>query len=104
MAQLLVVRLLMRSRASKICLIVYAILFLLSLMLLSVPGDYWPWYLVMSGVSIIPVTLGPSRYRIFGGLALVFSLILVFGDIQSGRTFHAKIERIRQAHSLTNSP
>jgi hypothetical protein len=94
----------MRSRASKICLAVYAILFLLSLMLLSVPGNYWPWYLIMSGVATIPIIFGPNRYRIFGVLALIFSIILVVGDIQSGKTFHAKIQRIREAHSLTNSP
>lgn len=94
----------MRPRASKICLVVYAILFLLSLMLLSVPGDYWPWYLIMSGVSIVPLIFGPNRYRIFGALALIFSLMLVFGDIQSGKKFHAKMQRIREAHSLTNSP
>jgi len=73
-------------------------------MLLSVPGDYWPWYLLMSGVAIVPVILGPIRYRILGALALIFSVVLVVGDIQSGKTFHNKLQRIREAHSLTNSP
>jgi hypothetical protein len=94
----------MRSRASKIFLAVYAVLFLLSLMLLSVPGDYWPWYLVMTGVAIVPVILGPHRYRIWGSVALIFSVVLVVGDIHSGKAFHAKIQRIREAHTLTNSP
>jgi hypothetical protein len=94
----------MRSRASNICLLVYSILFVLSLMLLAVPGDYWPWYLAMSGVSIVPVILGPNRYRIFGGLALIVSAVLVLGDIQSGKAHQAKMQGIRQAHSLTNSP
>jgi len=94
----------MHPRVSKICLIFYVIWFLLSLILLSVPGGYWPWYLIMTGVSIVPMIVGPNRYRIFGALAFVFSVILIFGDIQSGKTFRAKIERIRQAHSLTNSP
>jgi hypothetical protein len=94
----------MRPRASKICLAIYVILFLLSLMLLSVPGDYWPWYLIMSGVAIMPIFFGPNRYRIWGSMALVFSVVLVFGDFQSGKTFHAKMQRIREAHSLTNSP
>ena len=94
----------MRSRASKIFLAVYAILFLLSLVLLSVPGGFWPWYLVMSGVAIVPVIMGPNRYRIFGALALIVSVVLVVGDIQSGKTFHAKIQHIRDAHALTNSP
>jgi hypothetical protein len=94
----------MRPRISKICLVLYVIWFLLSLMLLSVSGDYWPWYLIMSGVSVVAMIVGPNRYRIFGALALGFSVILIFGDIQSGKTFRAKIERIRQAHSLTNSP
>jgi hypothetical protein len=94
----------MRPRASKICLVVYAILFLLSLMLLSVPGDYWPWYLIMGGVAIAPVILGPNRYRFWGSLALILSVVLVVGDIQSGKTFRAKMLRIREAHTLTNSP
>jgi len=98
----------MRPRVSKICLVVYAILFLLSLMLLSVPGDYWPWYLIMSGVSIVPVIVGPKFYRILGALTLCFSVLLIVGDIQSGKTHRTKMERlmerVRQAHSLTNSP
>jgi hypothetical protein len=83
---------------------VYVIWFLLSLTLLSVPDDYWPWYLIMSGVAIVPVILGPNRYRIWGSLALIFSVVLVVGDIQSGKTFHAKMQRIRETHTLTNSP
>ena len=52
--------------ASRICLIVYAVLFVLSLFLLSFPGDYWPWYMAMVPFAIIPLLLGPRGYRIAG--------------------------------------
>jgi hypothetical protein len=94
----------MRARASKIFLIVFVVLFLLSTLLLSVPGDYWQWYSVMAGVAIVPIILGPDRYRGYGILALAVSVFLIISDIQSGKTFREKKKHMREAQHLPNAP
>jgi hypothetical protein len=94
----------MRARASKICLIVFAVLFFIAPLLLSVPGDSWQWYSVMAGFAIVPIILGPNRYRGFGLLALAVSVFLIISDIQSGKTFREKKQHMREAQHLTNAP
>jgi hypothetical protein len=42
----------MGARISKISLIVFVVLLVLSAFLLSVAGDYWPWYAVMSAFAV----------------------------------------------------
>ena len=97
----------MRAHISKIGLIIYVVLFVLSWFLLSGPGDAWPWFSVMAGFAVVPVLLGPNRYRFFGALALAVSIALVFGDIESGKHFQAKRQemlRRMDSQSLTNEP
>lgn len=88
----------MGTRVSKIALVVYAILFLLSRFLLSVPGDYWPWYAAMVPFAIVPVIVGRRWYRIAGAAALVLAAILIRSDIEAGKHF-----RERRDHSNTQS-
>jgi len=80
----------MHTRISKISLIIFAVLLVLSAFLLSVAGDYWPWYSVMAFFAAVPVVVGPYRYRIFGAIAFVLSLVLIFVDIEAGKHFRAK--------------
>jgi hypothetical protein len=80
----------MSARVSKISLVVFLALLALSAFLLSVAGEYWPWYLVMSVFAVVPIIVGPNRYRIFGGIALLLSLVLIFGDLGAGRNFRAR--------------
>jgi len=75
----------MNARVSKISLILFVVLLVLSGGLLSVAGRYWPWFLVMSGFAIIPLVVGPSRYRIWGAAALGLSVVLMIGDYVAGR-------------------
>lgn len=84
----------MTARISKISLTVFIVLLVLSFFLLSGPGDYWPWYLVMAPFGAIPAIIGPSKYRIYGAVAVVLSLILIFGDIESGKHFLARHPQI----------
>ena len=93
----------MHARTSKICLIVFTVLLVLSAFLLSVDGDYWPWYAFMALFAIVPLGLGPRRYRILGGIALSLSGALIISDIKAGRVFQESIDRLRakQSHSHT---
>jgi hypothetical protein len=81
------------ARASKISLIVFVVLLVLSAFLMSVDGDYWPWYAVMSVFAAVPLVVGPRRYRIMGTIALLISGALIVGDIAAGRRFHSPTSR-----------
>jgi hypothetical protein len=94
----------MSARISKISLIVFLVLLVLSAFLLSVAGDYWPWYSVMAIFAVVPVLVGPNRYRIFGAVALLLSLCLILGDIESGKHLRQKMQQIRDKWSQTNKP
>ena len=86
----------MSIRISKISLIVFVGLLVLSGFLLSVAGDYWPWYAVMSVFAVVPLVVGPVRYRVMGAIALVLSGVLSASDIAAGRHFRARHPEIRQ--------
>jgi hypothetical protein len=86
----------MSSRISKISLIVFAVLLVLSGFLLSVAGDYWPWFAVMSVFAVVPLVVGPRRYRVMGAIALVLSGVLIASDIAAGRHFRARHPEIRR--------
>jgi len=86
----------MSTRISKISLTVFVVLFVLSAFLLSVAGDYWPWYAVMSAFAVVPLVVGPGRYRLIGAIALVLSGVLIVSDIAAGRQFRARHPEIRR--------
>jgi len=73
----------------------FAALLVLSAFLLSVAGDYWPWYAVAAVFALVPVIIGPARYRVFGTVGLVLSLFLIFGDIGAGKRLRAQHPEIR---------
>ena len=87
---------LMTARTSKISLIVFVVLLVLSAFLMSVEGDYWPWYAVMSVFAVVPLVVGPRHYRIMGAVALVLSGALIVSDITAGRRFHSQHPEIRR--------
>ena len=72
-------------------------LLVLSFFLLSVPGNYWPWYAVMAPFSIVPLCFGRRWYRVTGGIALLLAGLLVVGDIQAGKIYRQKMQRMRAA-------
>ena len=80
----------MSARISRISLVVFVVLLVLSVLLLSVAGDYWPWYAVMSVFAVVPLAISPGRYRAIGGIALALSVVLIVGDIAAGRHFRAR--------------
>ena len=78
------------SRISKISLTVFVVLFVLSGLLLSVDGNYWPWYAVMAFFTVPPILIGRGRYRLLGILSLALSVVLIISDIEAGKQFRAK--------------
>jgi hypothetical protein len=86
----------MSARISKLSLIIFVVLFLLSAFLLSVAGDYWPWYAVMSVFAAVQLVVGPRRYRVIGVVALILCGVLIVSDIVAGKRFHAEHPEIRQ--------
>jgi hypothetical protein len=86
----------MSAHISKISLVVFVVLLVSSAFLLSVAGDYWPWYAVMSVFAVVPLVVGPRRYRFVGAIALVLSGVLIAGDIAAGKRFHEQHPEIRR--------
>lgn len=80
----------MKKRISKFSLIVFVLLLVLSGFLMSIPGHYWPWYAIMSAFAVVPLVLGPGRYRIMGAIALILSGSLIVCDITEGKHYRAR--------------
>jgi hypothetical protein len=93
----------MSLRISKICLIVYGVLLVLSPFLLSTPGDYWPWYAVMAPFAVLPLCLGPRWCRVAGGIALLLCGILIVSDVEQGKRFNQQLDLLRQNANAMNS-
>ncbi len=80
----------MTVQISKISLIVFVVLLILSGFVLSIPGDFWPWYAVLAIIALAPVVCGPVRYRVFGTLALILCASLIANDMAAGKRFRAQ--------------
>ncbi|MHC5154570.1 MAG: hypothetical protein ACYSO3_00250 [Planctomycetota bacterium] len=75
---------------SKISLIVYLVLLILSLFLMSMPGGFLPWYCIMGFFALPPIVLGPRFYRILGIVALILAILLCIIDYQAGKVWRAE--------------
>jgi uncharacterized RDD family membrane protein YckC len=82
----------MSARVSKISLVVFVVMLVLSGFLLSVAGGYWPWYAVTATFAVVPIFAGPRRYRILGAIGLALSVVLIVSDISAGKQFRARRE------------
>jgi hypothetical protein len=91
----------MHARISRISLIVFTVLLVLSGFLLSVPGDYVVWYAIMVPFTIVPLALGPRWYRVGGACALALSAVLIGSDIKAGKAFRERMHRFSAEKSQT---
>lgn len=89
----------MSARISKISLIVFVVLLVLSFFLLSVAGNYWPWYSIMVAFAVVPILVGPNRYRLWGAIALTLASLLILDDLKAGRIHQERIHRIMSSQS-----
>jgi hypothetical protein len=56
----------------------------------------------MSFFAVMPALVRPRCFRFWGALALVLSVALILGDIESGKRYKETFQRIRSAASQTN--
>ena len=85
----------MKARISRMFLISYGILLLLSGMLLSAPGDSWPWHAITGACAVVAVVVGPLGYRIAGLLAAGVAVVLIIADLKAGVVHREKMSRRR---------
>jgi hypothetical protein len=96
----------MQKRISKLFLIAYLALLFLAGFVLSVPGNYWPWYAATGACAAVAAVLGPRWYRAAGVCGTALAVWLIVGDFEAGVVFREKMARVRaQAASArsTNS-
>jgi len=75
----------MKEKISRISLIVYVILLILSAFLASSPGGRVGWFCIMGLFAIPPIIAGPKWYRIIGIIALVIAIMLATFDYNLGK-------------------
>ena len=84
-------------------LAVFTVLFVMSFFLLSAAGDYWPWYAVTAAIAVVPVVVGPLRYRLIGTAALALSLVLIIGDYGMGKQRRARQQSASATPTICHS-
>lgn len=76
-------------------LIASLVLFVLSGLLLSVAGNYWPWFAIMGGCGLVPMVAGPKWYRCAGVAVVVLSGGLIVSDLRAGVKYRKRFEKFR---------
>jgi hypothetical protein len=83
---------------------VYLVMLLAGGCLLSVPGEYWPWYMYMSFVASVPLIYGPHWFRLYGAIALTLASVLILSDIRAGAHWQEKMQHIKTAIQHSHKP
>ncbi len=81
----------MKERISRVSLIVYAVLLILSAFLMSVTGGRVGWFCIMGIFAIPPIVAGPKRYRVIGIIALLIAIAAVATDYHAGKRTQNRI-------------
>jgi hypothetical protein len=93
----------MKQSIARIATVVWVIGLVLTNLMLSVPPANFPLYIGLACIAIIPLVFGSRRYRIFGVVALAFSLLLAIAEHNAGIIHNEKMEHLRQ-YWATNAP
>ncbi|MDR2980861.1 MAG: hypothetical protein LBV12_01295 [Puniceicoccales bacterium] len=83
----------LQGSISRISLVVFIILLVFSVFLTSGPGGRVGYYAIMTFFAIVPTVFGPKRYRIFGIIALIFSVWFLYVDYKAGIQYWEKIRQ-----------
>jgi len=85
----------MKERISRISLIIYVVLLILSGFLLSVAGDRVVWFCIMGIFAIPPIVTGPKLYyRVLGIIALMIAVAAAGFDYHAGKLHRAARDEI----------
>jgi hypothetical protein len=85
----------MNAQISRIFLMVFLVLLVLSAGLLSVAGNNWPWFTVMGGCALVAAVAGRKWDRLAGIAAATLSVVLIISDIAAGAQYRKRFERFR---------
>jgi hypothetical protein len=94
----------MKEKISRVSLIVYAVLLILSGFLMTAQGGRVVWFCIMGIFAIPPIVAGPKRYRIIGILALLIAIAAATADYRAGRRFQHRLDEIQQQHREEAKP
>jgi hypothetical protein len=76
-------------------LIVFLVMLVLAGFLLSIPGEYWPWFVITGWCAAVSAVLGPKWYRVAGIAGTALCLGLIVWDLKAGVEYRKKFERLR---------
>ncbi len=86
----------MRQTISRVSLIVYMVLLVLSGFLSSTVGGRVAWFCIM-GLLAVPVLLaGPRKYRVLGIVALLAAVVMASMDYYMGKGSMAQVHRLTE--------
>jgi membrane protein implicated in regulation of membrane protease activity len=75
----------MNESSVKTASIIWVIGLVLTGFLLSIPPDDLVFYVILAGISLIPLLWGSRRYQFFGVIALAISIFLAVCEIRAGQ-------------------
>jgi membrane protein implicated in regulation of membrane protease activity len=84
----------MKEKISRISMIVYLVLLILSFVLEAIPGNWVVWFCVMAFLAVPPIVAGPKRYRIIGIVALIIAIAAAVSDYRAGKNMQERMEQI----------
>ena len=88
----------MKEKVSKVSLIIYAVLLILSGFLMSAPGDRVGWFCIMGIFAIPPIVAGLKRYQVLGIIALLIAIAAVVTDYHAGKLMQERLEENLKQH------
>jgi hypothetical protein len=86
----------MLNMLCRISLLVYAALLLLSVLLLSAPGQRVPIYALMGAVGALAAISAEPKVRLASAVAVILAMVLVAHDHHAGRRLAQRVDAIRQ--------
>jgi integral membrane sensor domain MASE1 len=92
----------MNQSSVRIASAVWVIGLVLTGFLLSVPPADLPLFIGLACIAIVPLIYGSRRYKIFGAIALIASLLLACVEYQAGIKHKERMQRLRQKISEKN--
>jgi hypothetical protein len=85
-----------KDSISKVSLIIYAVMLMLSGFVPAMSGGLAVWFLI-TGIFAIPLILSDTkRYRIIGIIALLIALAAAIADYQEGRYWQSIIREYKK--------
>ncbi len=86
----------MRQTISRVSLIVYMVLLVLSGFLSSTAGGRVVWFCTMGLLAVPALLAGPRKYRVLGVIALLAAMIMAGMDYYMGKKSMAQVRRLME--------